>query len=39
MDKNYLETIYDDACKDLKEHSKYRLNFGVYYTPRFVGGK
>ena len=33
MDKNYLKAIYDDACKDLKEHSKYRLNFGVYFTP------
>ena len=26
-----LETLFRDRCKDYKE--KYRLNFGVYYTP------
>lgn len=39
MDKNYLSQLYEDVYNDLKNHSKHRLNFGVYYTPRFVGGK
>lgn len=39
MDKNYLESMYSDIYNDLKEHNKYRLNFGVYYTPKLVGGK
>lgn len=35
MDKNYLENVYNDALYEVKQHSMYRLNFGVYYTPRF----
>ena len=31
-----IEELYRDRCKEFKE--KYKLNFGVYYTPRFVGG-
>lgn len=35
MDVNYLESIYNDAFATVQKHSKYRLNFGTYYTPRF----
>ena len=28
-----IEQLFKDKCKEYKEH--YRLNFGVYYTPRF----
>jgi len=30
-----LKKEYDLAYKKLREKSAYRLNFGVYYTPRF----
>lgn len=35
MDKSLLETFYQSAKDEVEKHSKYRLNFGVYYTPRF----
>ena len=30
-----IEALFRDRCKEFKE--KYRLNFGVYYTPESVG--
>ena len=30
-----LKKEFDEAYADLKKESAYRLNFGVYYTPRF----
>lgn len=30
-----LKKEFDEAYVDLKKESAYRLNFGVYYTPRF----
>lgn len=35
MDANYLESFYNEAKEDLLKHSRFRLNFGAYYTPRF----
>lgn len=35
MDASYLESVYTDALATVQKHSKYRLNFGIYYTPRF----
>lgn len=34
MDKKYLEEVFNDAMYEVNKHSMYRLNFGVYYTPR-----
>ena len=30
-----LKEEFEEAYSDLKKESAYRLNFGVYYTPRF----
>lgn len=30
-----LKDEFEEAYADLKKESAYRLNFGVYYTPRF----
>lgn len=30
-----LEKEYNNAYNELKSESAYRLNFGVYYTPKF----
>lgn len=35
MDKRLLEKEYEKSYNELKRHSRFRLNFGVYYTPRF----
>lgn len=39
MDKKYLSIIYNECYQKLKKNNCYRLNFGVYYSPRLVGGK
>lgn len=35
MDKNYLESVYEESYYDCKKSNMYRLNFGVYYTPKY----
>ena len=30
-----IEQLFKDRCAEFKE--KYKLNFGVYYTPKFLG--
>ena len=30
-----LKKLYNESVKELKKEKSYRLNFGVYYTPRF----
>ena len=32
---NELDELFCSSLEEQKEKSKYRLNFGVYYTPRF----
>lgn len=39
MEKKYLENIFNNCINELKEKKKYRLNFGVYYTPELAGGR
>lgn len=35
MDEKKLKEAYEKALEELKEKKSYRLNFGVYYTPKF----
>lgn len=35
MDWKSLDNFFEDALQEVKEQNAYRLNFGVYYTPRF----
>ena len=32
---NELDELFCSSLEEQKEKSTYRLNFGVYYTPRF----
>jgi hypothetical protein len=34
MDKYFLEELYRDAQEECTKDNKYRLNFGVYFTPK-----
>ena len=35
INTNELDELFCSALEEQKEKSNYRLNFGVYYTPRF----
>lgn len=34
MDEGFLKKEYEKALGEMIEEKTYRLNFGVYYTPR-----
>lgn len=35
LENSLLDELFCSSLEEQKEKSTYRLNFGVYYTPRF----
>lgn len=35
MTEDFLSNLMNESVAEIKENKMYRLNFGVYYTPRF----
>lgn len=35
LTENELDLLFKDSVQEAEKRNTYRLNFGVYYTPRF----
>lgn len=35
MNEDFLSSLMNESLAEIKKSKSYRLNFGVYYTPRF----
>lgn len=35
MNKEYLDEVFSEVLHEYRKTEGYRLNFGVYYTPKY----